>query len=116
MSMQIYSARDCYFRVIHVDVNGNTKVIYPAADIDNNFIRAGQTRRIPDNFSFLLEPPFGEELILVAAYDRPFNFSPSAAFPLNADTIKRSLNVESNNAAEISPVATARFCYTVLPR
>jgi hypothetical protein len=72
MSMQVYSARDCYFRIIHIDVNGNTQVIYPASANDNNFIRGGQTRRIPDNTRFRMGPPFGEEMILAAAYDRPF--------------------------------------------
>jgi hypothetical protein len=48
MSMRLYSARDCYFRIVHVDVNGTAQVIYPLAAGDNNFIRAGETRRIPE--------------------------------------------------------------------
>ena len=117
MSLQVYSEQDCHFRIIHVDVNGNTKVIYPAAVLDNNFIHAGETRNIPDNSKFLMGPPFGEEFILAAAYDQPFSFSsPSAAVPLSEDVITRSLIANSGNQTELSPCATAKFNYTVLPR
>jgi hypothetical protein len=121
MTMQIYSARDCYFRVIHIDVNGSTQVIYPTNAKDNNFIRAGQTRRIPDNTRYRMGPPFGEEIILAAAYDRPFTLNPqSGATPLSADTITRGLTVESDantgGSRTMSPSATAKFSYTILPR
>ena len=56
MTMRIYSAQDCYFRITHVDVHGNTQVIYPTNQRDNNFIRAGETRRIPDNTRFRMTP------------------------------------------------------------
>ncbi|MDR3020128.1 MAG: DUF4384 domain-containing protein [Treponema sp.] len=115
MTMRIYSERDCYFRIIHVDVNGQTQVIYPLSPNDNNFIRAGQTRRIPDNTRFRMTPPFGEELILVSAYEQPFTSSQQSG-TLSADSITRGLVVESNNRASINPSVTARFSYTVLPR
>jgi len=117
MSMRVYSARDCYFRIIHVDVNGSTQVIYPASARDNNFIRAGETRSIPDNTRFRMGAPFGEEIILAAAYDRQFTLNPSsAAAPLSADSITRGLTVESDNRTAMSPSATAKFSYTILPR
>jgi hypothetical protein len=115
MAMQIYSERDCYFRIIHIDVNGNTQVIYPTSANDNNFIRAGQIRRIPDNTRFRMGPPFGEEIILAAAYDRPFTSSQQSG-PLSADSITRGLTVESDNRMAMSPSATAKFSYTILPR
>jgi hypothetical protein len=113
--MQVYSARDCYFRIIHIDVNGNTQVIYPASANDNNFIRGGQTRRIPDNTMFRMGPPFGEEIILAAAYDRPFTPGQQSG-PLNADNITRGLTVESDNHSAMEPSATAKFSYTILPK
>jgi hypothetical protein len=58
MSFLVYASQDCYFKITHVDVNGNTQVIYPVSPNDNNFIRAGQTRRIPDNTRFRMGPPF----------------------------------------------------------
>jgi hypothetical protein len=115
MTIRIYSAWDCYFRIIHIDVNGDTQVIYPLSAQDDNFIRAGQTRRIPDNTRYRLGAPFGEEIILAAAYDRPFKPGQFSG-ELSADSISRSLTVVSNNDASISPSATAKFSYTILPR
>jgi hypothetical protein len=116
MSMQIFSARDCYFRIVHVDVNGNTQVIYPTSPRDNNFIRAGQTRRIPDNTLYRMGPPFGEEMILAAAYERPFLLTGQSSGALSTDLITRGLTVESENNTPMSPSATAKFSYTILPR
>jgi hypothetical protein len=116
MSMLIYSERDCYFRVVHIDVNGNAQIIYPVSANDNNFIRAWQTRRIPDNTRFRMGPPFGEEIILAAAYERSFTLNTqSGAAPLSADTLTRSLSAESGDNKPMSPSATARFSYTILP-
>jgi hypothetical protein len=117
MTMRIYSERDCYFRIIHVDVNGSVQVIYPLAAADNNRIRAGETRRIPDNTRFKMGSPFGEEIILVAAYDRPFRLSSqSGTSSLSADSITRGLTVEGDNNTTMSPAVTAKFSYTILPR
>lgn len=116
MSMRIYSARDCYFRVVQIDVNGMAQVIYPTAAKDNNFIRGGETRRIPDNTRYRMGPPFGEEYILVAAYDRPFTAQSSGqGDPLSIDSLSRGMVVEADNHAAISPSATAKFSYTILP-
>ena len=115
MSMQIYAERDCYFRIIHIDVNGNTQVIYPTSARDNNFIRAGQVRRIPDNTLYRMGPPFGEEIILAAAYERPFTLNQQSV-PLSADSVTRSMTVESDNHTSMTPFATAKFSYTILPR
>jgi len=115
MTMRIYSQRDCYFRITHVDVNGNTQVIYPVSSRDNNFIRAGETRQIPDNTRYRLHEPFGEEMILVAAYDQPF-IQGQISGSFSADSIARGLTVVDNNRVSISPSATAKLCYTILPR
>ena len=117
MTMRLYSTRDCYFRIVHVDVNGNTQVIYPRAAADNNFIRAGETRRIPDNTRYRMGSPFGEEMILAAAYDRKFRFDlQSGEFPLSADSVTRAFKVENENSAEMNPSATAKFSYTILQK
>ena len=117
MFMCVYSAHDCYFRIIHIDVNGSTQVIYPVAANDNNFIQAGETRMIPDNTLYKMGPPFGEEIILVAAYEEPFTVSQlSDAEPLSEETITRSFTVEDDNNAPMAPSATAKFSYTILPK
>lgn len=116
MSMRVFSERDAYFRIIHVDVNGNTQVIYPATEQDNNFIRAGETRGIPDNTRYRMGPPYGEEIILAAAYDRPFTLTGQGAAPLSADNITRSFTVNSNTNTAMNPSVTAKYNYTILPK
>ena len=116
MFLQIYSDRNCYFRITHVDVNGNTQIIYPRHAMDNNFIRAGETRRIPDNTYFLLNAPFGEEMILAAAYEEPFTVSQSGITPLSAELVTNSLTARDANNEEMIPSATAKLSYTILPR
>jgi len=115
MTMRLYSERDCYFRLIHIDVNGVVQVIYPYSPNDNNFIRAGETRRIPDNTGFKMNDPFGEEMILAAAYERQFS-NEQLTGTINEDNIARGLTVESDNRAKITPAATAKYSYTILPR
>lgn len=115
MSMRVYSAQDCYFRIIHVDVNGDTQIIYPVSPGDNYFIRAGETRRIPDNTRYLMGPPFGEELILAAAYNQPFILTRQSG-PLSAESVTRNMTVQSETNAPLNPSATTKFSYTILPR
>jgi hypothetical protein len=110
MTMRIYSERDCYFRITHVDVNGETQIIYPTNPRDDNFIRAGQTRRIPDNTRYRMSAPFGEEMVLVAGYDKPFTPGQSSG-TLSADSVARGIIVE-----DMSPPVTAKFSYTVMGR
>ena len=117
MFLSLYSAKDCYFRIIHVDVNGKTQVIYPAAAGDNNFIKAGQLRRIPDNSLYLLGAPYGEEIILAAAYDHPFTARPlSGAAPFSAEIITRGFTVEGDDSSVMNPSVTAQFSYTILAK
>ena len=117
MSMRIFSAQDCYFRIVHVDVNGTAQVIYPRVSRDNNFIRAGETRRIPDNTRYRMGLPCGEEYVLVAAYDKPFVVQADRGAPLSDAVINRGLYVEpESDQKEMSPIATAKFSYTILPR
>jgi hypothetical protein len=117
MSMRIYSEKDCWFRIVHVDVNGTAQVIYPAAARDNNFIRAGETRAIPDNTRFRMGPPFGEEYILAAAYDSPFSSRSDTGGHVSDSMITRGLSVETEDSrTTMSPAATAKFSYTILPK
>jgi hypothetical protein len=115
MAMQIYSAQDAYFKVTHIDVNGKAQVIYPVSPNDNNFIRAGQTRQIPDNTRFRMTAPYGEETILVAAYDGPFMVSrQNPSMQMSTNVILRGLAVESaESRSAMQPVATAKFTYTI---
>ena len=116
MYMSLFSSKNCYFRIIHIDVDGNTQVIYPVAALDNNFLKGGETRSIPDNTLYLMKAPFGEEIILAAAYTEPFANDASGAGPLSEEIISRSFTVETRSAETMTPSATAKFSYTILPR
>jgi hypothetical protein len=116
MTLRVYSERDTYFKITHIDVNGNAQVIYPVAPGDNNFIKAGETRQIPDNTRFRMAPPYGEEMILVGAYERPFALQTNGAVPLSNRLLTRGLVVESEDAgADMRPAATAKFTYRIGP-
>jgi len=95
MFMYLNSNRDCYFRITHIDVDGKTQLIYPLSLMDNSFIRAGDTRRIPDNNMYRMGPPFGEESILVEAFETPFS---------------------GFQAVITDPIGTASFKYKILPK
>jgi hypothetical protein len=119
MTMRIYSERDCYFRIVHVDVNGMSQVIYPTTAADNNRISAGEIRKIPDNTRYRLGKPYGEEYILVAAYDEPFTVQPEPPAQITAAAVEKGLYVEpvsSGGQPSMSPIATAKFSYTILPK
>jgi hypothetical protein len=117
MTMWIYSERNCYFRIVHVDVNGTAQVIYPMVGKDNNFIRAGESRRIPDNTRYRMGGPYGEEYILVAAYDKPFEVRTEPGGSITDGVINRALYVETGNGqGTMSPIAAAKFSYTILPK
>jgi len=115
MTMQIFSAKDAYFKVTHIDVNGNAQVIYPTTSRDNNYIKAGQTRNIPDNTKFKMTKPYGDEIILVAAYDAPFTVPrQTASAPVSNNVIARGFAVENTETqTSIQPVATAKFTYSI---
>jgi TolB-like protein len=116
MTMRIYSEKDAWFKVTHIDVNGNAQVIYPVSPNDNNFIRAGQTRQIPDNTRFRMTKPYGEEMILVGAYEKPFVIQANLAGPLSNNLLVRSIAAEREDSqTEMRPVATAKFTYSIGP-
>jgi hypothetical protein len=65
--------------------------------------------------------PFGEEYILVSAYDRPFRLETGEGRQISSAAITRGLIVETSGAGtaaseQISPLAAARYSYTILPR
>jgi len=116
MTMRIYSEKDAWFKVTHIDVNGDAQVIYPVSPNDNNFITAGQTRQIPDNTRFRMTKPYGEEMILVGAYEKPFVIQANLTGPLSNNLLVRGITVEREDSrTEMRPVATAKFAYSIGP-
>jgi hypothetical protein len=125
MSFKIYAERDCYIKITQVDVYGNVQQIYPLHPRDNPRIRAGETRILPDNNKFRLRQPWGEEYILIAAYDRPYDIQAQREAQLSGAVITRSMMVRGMDVIpgnvpgpgpEMGPSATTLFSYTILPR
>jgi hypothetical protein len=116
MTLRIYSERDAYFKVTHIDVHGNAQVIYPVSPRDNPVIRAGETRQLPDNTRFRMTAPYGEEIILVGAYEKPFVIPGNVPEPLSNKALVRGLTVERADTQEdMRPLATAKFTYRIGP-
>ncbi|MDR1174305.1 MAG: DUF4384 domain-containing protein [Treponema sp.] len=117
MTMRLYAEKNCYFRILHAGAGGNVQTLYPRSPNDDNFIRAGQTRRIPDNTRFRIAAPFGEEYILAAAYASRFEAVASGGTsPLGTARLTRDIIVEEEQShKEMRPLATAKFSYTTLP-
>jgi hypothetical protein len=116
MTLRLYSEKDAWFKITHIDVNGNAQVIYPLSPHDNNFIRAGETRLIPDNMRFRMTKPYGEEMILAGAYERPFAARANPAAPLSNKGLVRGIVVEREDTqADMRPLATAKFTYRIGP-
>jgi hypothetical protein len=116
MTLRIYSEHDAYLKITHIDVNGNAQVIYPVSPHDNNFIKAGEIRQIPDNTQFRMTKPYGEEMILAAVYERPFVIQMNGAAPLSNQLLTRGVVVEREDTrTNMRPVATAKFVYRIGP-
>jgi hypothetical protein len=116
MTLRIYSEKDAYFKITHIDVNGNAQVIYPVSPRDNNFIKAGETRQIPDTTRFRMTQPYGEEMILAGAYEKPFAMQTNRAVPLSNQFLTRGIVVEREDTlTDMRPAAVAQFTYKIGP-
>jgi hypothetical protein len=127
LNLFIYAEQDCYFKVTYINAENEIMVFYPRNNRDRNFIRAGETRRIPDVGSFRLHKPFGEEYILVAAYEDPFEINPGRTAAFSATAVANSLvvrggsfidpvsgNIEFNT--NMTPDVTTKYSFSVLEK
>ena len=118
MSFTVDAAEDCYIRVEYVDVRGIKALIYPISSRQNNFIKAGVPKKIPDTGTFTIAKPYGEEIILVTAFREQFDGSDAASVAFNEATAKAGLTGRSILSSDINmaPAAAARLTYTVQER
>jgi hypothetical protein len=55
-------------------------------------------------------------MILVGAYEKPFVIQPNSTGPLSNNLLVRGITVEMEDTrAEMRPVATAKFTYSIGP-
>jgi len=119
------SSEDCYFVVYHLDIDNNMQIIYPNFwEKDKNFLKANTARVIPENTSFALHAPYGEERILVYASVRPFTIPEDQyrSRPVTKDYLaspQALWRIESGDGSKALSVvprgATAQISYTILP-
>jgi len=72
LELTIMADKDCYFKVIHIDVNNQMKMIFPNNDDRNNFLRANTPRIVFENTSYMFYGPYGAETLLIAASTERF--------------------------------------------
>ena len=98
--INFYSNRDCFIKIYHIDVNGNTQLIFPNIYYSDNFIIAKQIYKIPDSrypFSFDLGAPFGTEFIKVVASTVQFEYIEESFEDLgrvSAEMLTRGLSIK----------------------
>ena len=73
--VNFFSSRDAYIKIYHIDVRGETNLIFPNRFHANNFVSRNTLVRIPGPghpFSFVLGEPYGTEFIKVVASTAQF--------------------------------------------
>jgi hypothetical protein len=73
LNMTVMADRNCYFKIIHIDVNNQMKMIYPNSYDRNNYLRANVPRSVFENAGYMIYEPCGTETILVVASATQFN-------------------------------------------
>jgi len=109
LKLTVTADQDCYFKIIHIDVNNQIKMIYPTRN-DNNFLRANESRTIFDNPNsrYVLYGPYGAETLVVVA------------FPVQFPGIEREYNepwraaTEETITAAIAGAGQSRYPITIL--
>lgn len=75
MELSLYATQDAFVKVYHIDVHGNTQLIFPNRFHPENFIPAETYTQIPgptDPFAFQLHEPYGTEYIQILASTEQF--------------------------------------------
>ena len=121
ITFTLHSARDCYFLVQFLFVDGEVADMYPTDRREINFIKAGETRILPDRGRIRLSPPFGEEYVLISAFGEQIAITNETVTLEKANFKTRGANKEEVPEGGliidqgIAPVARTKFNYTVLP-
>ena len=74
LSLTVASEADAYIYALYKQANGNIFLIYPNSEQPDNQVKAKQTVQIPaskDLFRWVIEPPFGKDVIKVIASKEP---------------------------------------------
>jgi hypothetical protein len=72
LNMTVMADRNCYFKIIHINVTNQMRTIYPNAYDKNNYLRANMPRAVFEGANYMLYEPYGVETILLVASDEQF--------------------------------------------
>jgi hypothetical protein len=72
LKMTVVSDQNCYFKIIHIDINNQMKMIYPNSYDRNNYLTANIPSAVFDNADYMLYGPYGAETILIVASGKQF--------------------------------------------
>ena len=91
LELTVWADKDCFFKVIHIDVNNQMRMIFPHKDDGNNNLRANTPRKLFENkensVRYLLYGPYGTEDILIVASTEQFrNIEQDKIAPLRPAT------------------------------
>jgi hypothetical protein len=69
LKLTVTADKNCYFKIIHIDVENKIKMIYPRNKNDNNSLRANVSRNVFDNSAgrIIFCEPYGAETLVVVA-------------------------------------------------
>jgi hypothetical protein len=68
LKLTVTADKDCYFKIIHIDVDNRINMIYPRTGNDDNRLSANVSRAVFDNTNrYIMYGPYGAETIVVAA-------------------------------------------------
>jgi hypothetical protein len=125
LNLTVMADNDCYFKVIHIDVNNQMKMIYPNSDDTDNHLVANTPRSILETNKFYFYAPYGAETILFIASANQFEniesdyISPwTVLTPQNIRTAIRGSRglefEEEKNSIENLVKGEARYTITIL--
>jgi hypothetical protein len=125
LKISIVADEDCFFKVYHIDLNGDMQLIHPNDRNTDNRLRAYVTRTIPESgaITYVLQAPFGQDTIKVVASRQQFENLPAEfnkVWKADGETVRRAesyrgLAMRYAPEGPVVETVTAGFNFTVLP-
>jgi len=124
LEITVMADRDCYFKVIHIDVNNQMKMIFPNSEDKNNYLRANTPQSVFDKTSYRFYGPYGAETLLITASTEQFaNIEKEYAapwIPATADSVRAAVGSRGGDIEYKTTSTTqagegeARYTITIL--
>jgi hypothetical protein len=125
--LKVMADKDCYFKIIHIDVDKHMKMIYPNSVETNNRLIANTERSLFEKTNYYFYEPYGAEtLLFIASVNQFENIENDYISPWTAESItpenfrkvlrgSRGLELEKvEDKTEILVDGEARYTITIL--